>query len=120
MRIAAGSAPGALRRDQERTLRLHTGVAGILVADPAGVRRKARANLDRLLAEHPRGQARRRLLEWQRILRGPVVGIIEALTSPTERSIELRQNSPFAGVLASEDRRAILEAFRNQGSDDAS
>jgi hypothetical protein len=50
----------------------------------------------------------------------PVVEIVEALTSPTERSIELRQNSPFAGLLAPERRQAILEAFRNQGSDDAS
>lgn len=120
MRIAAGSTPGALRREQERTLRLHAGVAGNLVEDPAGVTRKARGNLDRLLAEHPRGQARRRLLEWQRILGGSLVAIVEALTSPTERSIELRQNSPFAGVLAPERRHAILEAFRNQGSDDAS
>jgi hypothetical protein len=120
MRIAAGTTPGALRREQERKLRLHTGVAGVLVADPAGVTRKARTNLDRLLAEHPRGQARRRLLEWQRILRGPVPEVIEALTSPTERSIELRQNSPFAGVLAPERRQVILEALRNQGSDDAS
>ncbi|GMQ86700.1 MAG: hypothetical protein BMS9Abin07_2291 [Acidimicrobiia bacterium] len=119
LRIASGSLPGALRRGQERNLRLHAGVAGELVADPEGVTRKARANLDRLLAEHPRGQARRRLLEWQRILRGPVVGIVEALTSPQERSIELRQNSPFAGVLAPERRQAILDAFRTRGSDHA-
>ena len=111
--VAAGTAPEGLRRDQERNLRLHIGLAGELVADPDGVLRKATGNLDHLLAEHPRGQARRRLIEWQRILRGPLLGVVEALTAPSEPSIELRQNSPFAGVLAPERRQAILDAFRD-------
>ena len=120
MQVATGASPGALRPDQERNLWLHTGVAGELVADPAGTLRKARENLDRLVGEHPRGQARRRLDDWRRILNGSIAGIVEVLISPSERSIELRQNSPFAGVLETERRRAILSAYRSDRSGDAS
>lgn len=119
MQIAAGATPGSLRRDQERNLWLHAAVAGVLVSEPDIVVQRAKANLDRLIADHPRGQARRRLDEWQRILHGPITAIVAVLTSPSERSIELRQNSPFAGVLEPERRRAILTAFREHWSDNA-
>ena len=118
--IAAGASPGSLRREQDRNLWLHAAVAGDLVSEPDVVLRRAEENLGRLIAEHPRGQARRRLGEWQRILQGPITAIVAVLTSPRERSVELRQNSPFAGVLEPERRQAILRAFREHGSDDAS
>jgi len=35
------------------------------------------------------------------------------LTSTGPRAIELRQNSPFAGVLRPEERAAALAAFRD-------
>ena len=119
MRIAEGSAPDGLRREQQLNLLLHVGVAGELVADPDAVMQKAKENLALLKTQHARGQASRRLGEWERILEGPVAVIVEALASPSERSIELRQNSPFAGVLALERRLAILEAFQSGWSDDA-
>jgi hypothetical protein len=37
---------------------------------------------------------------------------MEVLTSPTPWAREMRQNSPFAGVLDEADRVAVLEAFR--------
>lgn len=120
MQLAAGASPGTLRREQERNLWLHTAVAGDLVQDPDRVLERAEKNLARLVQAHPRGQARRRLEDWHRILRQPVAGIVAVLTSPSERSVELRQNSPFAGVLAPERRLAVLNAFRERGDDDAS
>ena len=48
------------------------------------------------------------LQEWARLLDGPLVELLTALTSPTPRSRELRQNSPFAGVLTDAERLAVL------------
>jgi hypothetical protein len=48
---------------------------------------------------------------WQVVLDGGIEGVIEALTSGEPHAMELRQNSPFAGVLSEDDRRAVLAAF---------
>ena len=55
--------------------------------------------------------AARRLAEWERLLAGPAEGVLEALTSRTPRARELRQNSPFAGVLSEEERHKALSGF---------
>jgi hypothetical protein len=38
--------------------------------------------------------------------------VLEALTSRDAWAVELRQNSPFAGVLSGAGRAAVLAAFR--------
>ena len=100
-----------LTRDQLRSLWLGYAVAGKLVLDPERVLAQARSNLE-LQREHARGQASRWLLEWESLLDGPIAEILLALTSPVSRSRELRQNSPFSGVLTEEERRQALETFR--------
>jgi hypothetical protein len=60
---------------------------------------------------HAGGSARRWLAEWERLLDGPIAGVLEALTSRATRARELRQNSPFAGVLSERERQAALAAF---------
>jgi len=100
-----------LTRDQERSLWLGHAIAGKLVADPTGVLARAQANLAQLQARHPRGQAARWLDEWGRLLSGPTAAVLDALTSRSLRARELRQNSPFAGVLSDEERHQVLAAF---------
>jgi excisionase family DNA binding protein len=100
-----------LTRDQLRSLWLGYATAGELVAEPAHVIDKARKNLATLRAANARGAAARWLDEWERLLDGPVDGILEVLTSRTPRARELRQNSPFAGVLDEHERRRVLDAF---------
>jgi len=101
-----------LTLDQQRSLWLGHAAAGKLVADPSGVLQKARDNLVRLRVVHSRGVSRRWLDEWETLLRGPVDHVLEALTSRAPRARELRQNSPFAGVLTEEERLRVLSAFR--------
>jgi len=101
-----------LTRDQRRSLWLGYAVAGKLVADPEGVLTKARDNLAHLDQTHARGAGRRWLVEWEALLAGPVEGVLEALTSRTPRARELRQNSPFAGVLGEDERSGVLAAFK--------
>ena len=101
-----------LTRDQLRSLWLSQGIAGKLVADPNRVLHRARRNLAHMRSIHTRGQGARWLAEWEQILNGPPETVLDALTSPAPRARELRQNSPFAGVLTDKERLQILESFQ--------
>jgi excisionase family DNA binding protein len=100
-----------LTRDQLKSLWLHHAVAGRLVADPDRVLSKARTNLDRLRHLHRHGMAALWLDRWRVILDDGVEALLDALTSRTSQAVELRQNSPFAGVLPETQRRDVLAAF---------
>lgn len=107
--LRSGSA--RLTRDQLRSLWLSHAVAARLVEDPAGVLGHARHNLERMLRTSARGSARVWLHQWADLLDGPVEEVLEALTSRSPRARELRQNSPFAGVLTEEQRQTVLRGF---------
>jgi hypothetical protein len=49
---------------------------------------------------------------WEDILRRPLPEIREAITADDQRGRDLRQNSPFAGVLSEPERRRILTEIR--------
>ncbi len=49
-------------------------------------------------------------MEWKRLLDRPLSQIRRTLGSDSVRARELRQSSPFAGVLNEQERRRILEA----------
>ena len=100
-----------LTRDQLKALWLHRAVAGRLVSDPDAVLAKAAANLQRLRRVHPDGMAARWLDKWRTVLDAGVEAVLDVLTSRTPDAVELRQNSPFAGVLPDTERRAVLTAF---------
>ena len=109
-----GVRPG-LRREQLASLWLHRAVAGRLVQDPANVLDQARANLDRLSRVHP--SAGGWLDAWRRAMDAGPEDLLQVLTSPAESAVELRQNSPFAGVLDEAERRRVLSAFRQYWAD---
>jgi excisionase family DNA binding protein len=100
-----------LTRDQLRSLWLSHAVAARLVTEPSKVLHHARANLERMLSSSARGSAKVWLEQWKQLLDGPIEDVLEALTSRSPRSRELRQNSPFAGVLTDAERREILAGF---------
>jgi len=100
-----------LTRDQDRSLWLGYAIAGKLAADPVGVSERARHNLAKLQRVHSGGASSRWLAEWEKLLGGHAEGVLEALTSRTPRARDLRQNSPFAGVLTEQERRSVLSGF---------
>jgi hypothetical protein len=51
--------------------------------------------------------------QWQKVLDSGEDAVFSVLTSPSPLAVDLRQNSPFAGVLSDQERAAALEAFRN-------
>jgi len=100
-----------MTRDQRRSLWLSYAIAGQLVTEPAQTLQAARQNLTHLKARHTRGQAARWLAEWDRLLHGPLETLLQTLTSTSPRARELRQNSPFAGVIHEVTRQQVLSAF---------
>ncbi len=47
--------------------------------------------------------------EWEAVLKRPVADVRGAITSTSARARDLRQNSPFAGMLSEPERRRVLE-----------
>jgi excisionase family DNA binding protein len=107
-----------LTRDQLKSLWLHRAVAGRLVADPDAVLGRARNNLAQLRRVHADGRAAKWLDQWQATLDEGVEAVLEVLTSRAPHAVELRQNSPFAGVLTEADRQAVLAAFVRRWRED--
>lgn len=105
---------GGLLREQVRTLWLHQAIAGKLVSNPERVLKIARRNLRKLRDTHPTGSITRQFDEWDRLLNGSFVELLNTLTSTAPHAIELRQNTPFAGVLTENERTQVLNAFRSR------
>jgi len=111
-RLLSGVREGILTRDQERSLWLHRAVLAELVEDPEEVLARVRGNLQRLRAQHPdRGMTARWLGHWQVVLDAGVDAVADVLTSQGPVALELRQNSPFAGVISEEARSRVLASF---------
>ena len=102
-----------LTRDQRRSLWLGFAVAGKIVADPNQAKLLANRNLKQMRQVN-RGQTLRWLDEWGVLLDGPIDKILEMLTSRTPKGREMRQNSPFRGVLTEPERTHALETWSSQ------
>ena len=101
-----------MTRDQERSLWLHRAVAGRLVVDPSNTLAKARSNIEKLARVHHATRAGEYVERWAALIDSGTDAVLDVLTSPSPEAVELRQNSPFAGVLPVEERQACLLAFR--------
>ncbi|SMY01580.1 DNA-binding protein [Brevibacterium antiquum] len=102
-----------LTYEQARSLWLHREVLDQLMDDPDRVLSIAQDNLERLKHVHrPDGMAVRCLDQWQSVIDGGLDELVATLTGTDERSSQLRQNSPFAGVLSDDQRMKVLRSFR--------
>jgi hypothetical protein len=101
-----------LTREQEQSRWLHAAIASRLVAEPDLVLGRARANLDRFNAVHARTMATYWLGLWRNALDSGPDRVLTALTSETPQAAEMRQNSPFTGILPPDERRTVLESFQ--------
>jgi hypothetical protein len=91
----------------ERSLALHQAVAAKLEAHPQ-LLDLARQNVERWSSRGSTPAVR----EWRAILdSSPLSDVVALLQSPSEGAARLRQSSPFAGVLTTEERRAIMAAY---------
>lgn len=98
-------------REELRSLWFNRAVAARIARDPDRALKRARANLARLQAVHAGGSAIHWVKRWDEVLaKGPEV-VMETLTSLSPDAAELRQNSPFPGVVPESERRRVLESF---------
>jgi excisionase family DNA binding protein len=101
-----------MTRERERSLWLHRAVLGELVRDPERVVGAARSNVERWSDKHAAdGMTASYLRKWSEVLDSGLDRIIDTLTSPNESASELRQNTPFAGVLDDATRVTVLRNF---------
>lgn len=101
-----------MTREQERSLWLHRALVTNLLLDPDGSVGIARDNLDRWTTDHrANGMSATYLARWREVLDGGFDQVVDMVLSPSPESIELRQNSPFAGVLPDDVRVAVLKSF---------
>ncbi len=102
-----------LRREEERSLWLHRAVLGHLMRDPDRVLAQARSNLERWRGQHRAdGKSRHWFDRWDLLLDEGVDSVADVLASRDHDAVELRVNSPFAGVLEESERLAVHRAFR--------
>ena len=90
---------------ETRSLRMHGLIAEAYLVDPKSVIRFALANLSRWRG---RNVDCADFAIWEKILSGSQAGILKALRATDEKSVSLRQSSPFAGLISAEDRNKIL------------
>lgn len=93
------------RLAEARSLALHQEVARRLVEHPElldGIRERVRAWLVDGTVARPYAEA------WQALLERAPEDVAIAIVDPSERARDMRQCSPFAGLLPSRDRWRIL------------
>lgn len=105
-----------LNRDQRRSLWMAYLIAGKIAAKPDPAIEIAISNLKRMKPT-ARGQAKLWLKEWEELLTsGDTEKLIRTLVSPSPKSRELRQNSPFSGLLSDEERLGVMDSWRQSTS----
>ncbi|MDQ2913761.1 MAG: helix-turn-helix domain-containing protein [Chloroflexota bacterium] len=100
-----------LTREEMRSLWLNRAVAARIAMDPDRVFAHARQNLDRFERIHEGSSVAKWLERWRRVLDAGPEAVMEVLTSMAPEAAELRQNSPFAGVLSDRERHRVLDSF---------
>ena len=100
-----------LTRDQARSMALHAAMSHELRARGSEVLEIARRNISRMRSVNP--HASPLLDEWERILEGTTDQVIARMLDPSEHGRDLRQVTPFAGVLSPAQRTAVYRSFRS-------
>jgi len=100
------------RLAEARSLAYHRAIAERLRREPALIESVAARLRREAAGDDPH---RRYWAEaWLEVLERPLEACISFLTDPGERATELRQSTPFAGLLPPKERWAIHKAVRER------
>lgn len=91
-----------------RTLEMHRAVATKIESDPESVRALARRNLKVLRAADVAGNSEPYFDAWEDLINGSVARLVNVMTSTDQAARDLRQASPFAGVLTDDERLEVI------------
>ena len=101
----------SLTREDRRSLAYHEVIAARLLENPEQILEKAHGNLKRLQALHP--HAGHLLSLWAAWLDLPPGMLTDQIMGTSELACDMRQVSPFSGVLSASERRRVLAGFRS-------
>ena len=93
---------------EARALEMHRKIADRLRADPDGVLEIAAQNLETQRAADLEGTSSPYFDAWELLLYAPVDALVGVMTSMDQIARDLRQASPFAGVLTEEERLDVI------------
>lgn len=104
--------PGCFGHDriERRSLALHRAIAAKLRQDP-GLLSIAFDNLNRW--SQTAGRSQPYLDTWREILAQPLEPLLQQIVEDSPRMTDLRQSSPFAGVLHPKERWHIYDTFES-------
>ena len=96
-------------REELRSIAYHEALRPILMKDEKSVRRKARENIRRMKSVHP--HAGRLLNLWRAWLDLPISTLCDLMVEQSELAADMRQVSPFSGILSASKRREIIQSL---------
>jgi len=97
------------RREERVTMELHRALANKLKNDPKAALEVVPKNIDRLRTRLTSPIGQKWVDRWVELVHSPVDHLIAGMLADTPEGRELRQNSPFAGALTQDERRAAIE-----------
>jgi len=100
-----------MSREDQRSLAYHRVVADLLRQNSLPVITKARSNLSFMRKKHPKVEL---FGKWRQWLDLPIENLTSHLLDPGILSRDMRQVSPFAGVLSPKKRWRALRQFQKE------
>lgn len=101
-----------MSREDRRSLAFHRAIAALVERDAEPAISRAVQNLARLSELHPHAVA---LLDrWREWLELPPGQLVAKMLDPGLEAREMRQVSPFSGMLSAQTRAGILRRFRRE------
>jgi transcriptional regulator with XRE-family HTH domain len=101
-----------LTREDQRSLAFHQAMVEILRKDPVPILIRAKRNVEKLAKMHP--GAHMLFDQWKYWLTLPLEDLVSKMLDPLPEAREMRQVSPFSGVLRAKQRTRILRQFRKE------
>ena len=99
-----------MSREDRRSLVFHHAIVDAIKKDPTEVLNRAKQNLRKLTEIHP--GAAKLLKAWKKWLALPLENLIANMLDFSPEAREMRQVSPFSGILNPQQRLQILQQFR--------
>jgi len=105
-----------LTREDLRSLAYHEAIVAKLKSDPKAVLAKARRNLEVMSKKHP--DASRLFEKWAEWLICPIDELINRCLDLSLMARDMRQVTPFSGILSAKERLEVLKKFKKRESNE--
>ncbi|EKD50707.1 MAG: putative transcriptional regulatory protein [uncultured bacterium] len=101
-----------MSREDKRSLAFHQAIAEKIRQNPSACINKAKQNLQVLQTKHK--EANLLWNQWKKWLNMPVESLVQKILDPGISARDLRQVSPFSGLLTPKERLQILKNFQKE------